>query len=109
MKIFYDPLTGNQIHDVSGKKDLATITAEFGLEREDQGNNPPLAPVQEVELGEDEAVEIINGVATKFNHKDRTDARVAAQEANRVGKETATRAKLGLSASEFEDLKIALS
>jgi hypothetical protein len=99
-KVYYDAVNNKEVVDVSGLKDEAAVTAEFGL---DAGRQ-----VLTVDPAANEAHEVVGGVLQKFDAKARSDAAAAARESARAGKETAIKAKLGLTDQDFDDLKEAL-
>ena len=96
-KVFYDPISGKEIIDVSGNKTKEQIKKEFNLTQ-----------VEEVTLGKDEGHRIKNGTIEKYGHKAENDAIKAQKEANRQEKEDSIKQKLGLTNKEFQDLKEAL-
>jgi len=97
-RVFYDADNNKEVYDVSGNKNIEDIKSEFGL-----GVN-----TQQVDTNSEEATEVIDGTLQKFNAKTRGEANAIAKEASRLGKETAMKAKLGLSDEEWADLKVAL-
>ncbi len=99
-KIYYDSVNNKEVVDVSGLKLKADIIAEFGLD----------ASTQDIEISDpDFAHEVVGGVLQSFNAKTRGEGEAVSREAARMGKETATKAKLGLSDAEFADLKDSLA
>lgn len=97
-KVFYDVAANKEVYDISGIKTMDQVKAEFGLG----------AGTQEVTLGLNEAPEVVGGNLVKFDYVARSAAQLTAREAAREGKETAIKAKLGLSDADFTDLKVAL-
>jgi len=95
--VFYDPVSGKTIIDFATKT-LAEVKSEFGF-----GTS-----TQEVIVEDDEADEFDSGTLKKFNSETRGASIRVTKETARAGKETSIRAKLGLSAVEFQDLKQAL-
>lgn len=98
IKVFYDPVNQVEIYNLEGDKTLAGVIANEGMD----------ASSQEVELDGTEAHEVVGNNLQKYNYYERHQTNLAAQEASRVGKETSTKAKLGMSDQEWDDLKIAL-
>jgi hypothetical protein len=99
-KVYYDAVNNKEVVDVSGLKDEAAVTAEFGL---DAGRQ-----VLTVDPSANEAHEVVGGVLQKFDAAARSQAAADAREAARAAKETSTKAALGLSDQQFDDLKEAL-
>ena len=84
-KIYHDIANNKQVHDLSGVKDEAQVIANFGL----------AVGTVVTEIDETfEAVEVINGVPTKFDAKQRGLDQAAARQADAQGKQTAALAKL---------------
>jgi hypothetical protein len=99
-KVYYDAVNNKEVVDVSGAKAEADVKAEFGLDVATQ--------VLTVDPAANEAHEVVGGVLQKFDAAARGAADAAAREAARQGKETAIKAKLGLTDQDFDDLKEAL-
>jgi hypothetical protein len=101
-KVYYDSVNNKEVVDVSGAKDEAALKAEFGLD----------VSTQTIELTDDDAYHYINNGTltkkTKVDHDNETAAAQAARETARAAKETAIKAKLGLTDQDFDDLKEAL-
>lgn len=98
-KVYYDSVNNKEVVDVSGVK--TGVIAEFGLDAGTQ--------VIDVNPAANEAHEVVGGVLQKFDAQARAAAAQTAREAARQGKETAIKAKLGLTDQDFADLKDALS
>jgi hypothetical protein len=99
-KVYFDTVNNKEVVDVSGVKDEAAVTAEFGLDASRQ--------VITVDPAAGEAHEVVGGVLQKFDAVARGQAAADAREAARAGKETTIKAKLGLTDQDFADLKEAL-
>ena len=98
-KIYYDATANKEVVDVSGVKDEAAVKAEFGLG----------GATQVVEIDESfEATEVVAGTLQKFDQVARLEAAAIAAAASKLGKQNSIRAKLGLTPTEFEDLREAL-
>jgi len=98
-KIYYDAVNNKEVVDVSGAKDQAALIAEFGLD----------AGTQVLEItNPDFAHEVVGGTLQSFDAKQRGIDAATARETARAGKETAVKAKLGLTDQDFDDLKEAL-
>ena len=100
-KIYYDAVNNKQVVDVSGVKDEAKVRSEFGLDQ---------AQTQIIEIDETagDTHYIDNGtLKKKTGAQNQAEQAAAAQAAANAkqGKETALKAKLGLTDQEFEDLK----
>jgi len=99
-KVYYDAVQNKEVVDVSGAKVEADVIAEFGLDVATQ--------VVAVDNAAGQASEVVGGVLQTFDADARKAAAAAAREASRAGKETAIKAKLGLTDNDFADLKEAL-
>ena len=96
-KVFYDPVSGKEIVDVSGKKTKEQIKKEFNL-----------TEVKEASLAKNDGYRIKNGEIEKYDRKAESDAKRAEKELARQAKETAIKQKLNLSDEDFKNLKEAL-
>ena len=101
-KVFYDSLSDLQIVDVSGQKTAEQIVEEFGLGSADYVQEVTIDEAQEsVKINED-------GNLVKHNFVAEAQKKAAADKENREYKETLIKNKLGLSDSDWLDLKEAL-
>jgi len=84
-KVYYDATANKEVVDVSGIKDEAQVKAEFGL-----GNSTQVLAIDE----SFEATEVLAGVLTKFDAKQRGIDQAAAKSQADAAKRTAALAKL---------------
>jgi len=103
-KIYYDAVNNKEVVDVSGVKDEAQVIADFGLD----------VATQIIAIDESfEATEVLAGVLTKFDAKQRGIDQAAAAQIDHDAKQTASLAKLNagrtgpdLTIQDLEDLGI---
>lgn len=96
-KVFYDPVSGKEIVDISGKKTREQIKSEFNLTQ-----------VEETALADGDGYRVKNGAVEKYDRKAEAEAAKNQKEQDRQAKEDAIKQKLGLTNKEFEDLREAL-
>jgi hypothetical protein len=92
MKIYYDEENNKEVIDVSGNKSETTIKVENQLSE----------TLQSIELNENEACELIDGVLTKYN----TIEREAEKNAENKEKKDAAIVKLKALGLTDEDIEV---
>jgi hypothetical protein len=99
MKVYYDPEKSHQVVDETGNKPFEQIKSEFSLSD----------ATQSVEVKEHEVARFIDGVLTVVDLKAEQKQKETVRKSNRTKAMNRIKAKLGLTDSEIEDLKEALS
>ena len=93
-KVFYDPVVGREIVDVSGKKSAEQIQQEFGG-----------GPYQEISLAINESHRIQNGTLVKYDYAQENADRAEQKRQDREAKRTAFKAKMGWTDQDLDNLR----
>ena len=98
-KVFYDPSSGKEIVDLSGKKTREQIIDEFQT-----SDN-----IEFITLNQGDGHRLENNSLVKYDIQQELEQKKTEKENERKDKENRIKQKLGLSASEFKDLKEAIN